>query len=57
LVGQNYSSKEIAELLFISVKSVDNYRSRICKKLDLPPTKNTLLRWVLDNKVIIDHLT
>jgi two-component system response regulator NreC len=32
LVSQNYSSKEIAELLFISVKSVDNNRSRICKK-------------------------
>jgi DNA-binding NarL/FixJ family response regulator len=56
LVGQNYSSKEIADLLFVSVKSVDNYRSRICKKLNLDAKKNSLLMWVLDNKVIIDNL-
>ena len=35
LVSQKLSSKEIADLLFVSVKSVENYRSRICKKLNL----------------------
>jgi len=32
LVCKNYTSKEIAELLFITPKSVDNNRSRISKK-------------------------
>ncbi|MBK6525217.1 MAG: response regulator transcription factor [Crocinitomicaceae bacterium] len=31
LVSENKSSKEIAELLFVTEKSVENYRSRICK--------------------------
>lgn len=56
LVGQNYSSKEIADLLFVSVKSVDNYRSRICKKLNLDPKKNSLLMWVMENRAIIENL-
>lgn len=35
LVAQNKTSKEIAEILFVTEKSVENYRSRICKKLNL----------------------
>lgn len=56
LVAQKSSSKEIADLLFVSVKSVENYRSRICKKLNLDARNNSLLLWVLDNKVIIDGI-
>lgn len=55
LVGQKYSSKEIAELLFISPKSVENYRSRICKKLALDARNNSLLIWVLEHKNIIEE--
>jgi DNA-binding NarL/FixJ family response regulator len=54
LVGQKYSSKEIAELLFVSPKSVENYRSRICKKLELDAKNNSLLIWVFDHKSIIE---
>jgi DNA-binding NarL/FixJ family response regulator len=36
LVSQNKTSKEISELLFLSEKTVENYRSRICQKLELP---------------------
>jgi DNA-binding NarL/FixJ family response regulator len=54
LVSQKYSSKEIANFLFVSVKSVENYRSRICKKLNLDARNNSLLMWVLDNKKILD---
>ena len=39
-----------------SVKSVENYRSRICKKLNLDARNNSLLLWVLDNKKIIDGI-
>lgn len=53
LVSQKFSSKEIAELLFVSTKSVENYRSRICKKLELDARNNSLLIWVMDNK---DHI-
>ncbi len=53
-MSQKYSSKEIAELLFVSPKSVENYRSRICKKLMLDARNNSLLIWVLDHKEIIE---
>jgi DNA-binding CsgD family transcriptional regulator len=56
LVSQKLPSKEIADLLFVSVKSVENYRSRICKKLNLDARNNSLLLWVLDNKKIIDGI-
>lgn len=56
LVSQKLPSKEIADLLFVSVKSVENYRSRICKKLNLDARNNSLLLWVLDNKSIIDTI-
>lgn len=54
LVSQKYSSKEIANLLFVSTKSVENYRSRICKKLNLDARNNNLLLWVMENKFLID---
>jgi DNA-binding NarL/FixJ family response regulator len=53
LVGQKYSSKEISDLLFVSTKSVENYRSRICKKLNLDARNNSLLMWVLENKYLL----
>jgi DNA-binding NarL/FixJ family response regulator len=56
LVSQKLSSKEIADLLFVSVKSVENYRSRICKKLNLDARNNSLLMWIVDNKKIIDGI-
>jgi DNA-binding NarL/FixJ family response regulator len=56
LVSQKYSSKEIADLLFISVKSVENYRSRICKKLELDARNNSLLIWVMENKAHLEIL-
>ncbi|GIV28003.1 MAG: DNA-binding response regulator [Bacteroidia bacterium] len=56
LVSKHLSSKEIAELLFVSVKSVENYRSRICKKLGLDARNNSLLHWVLENKELLDSI-
>ncbi|MGM0478878.1 MAG: response regulator [Bacteroidota bacterium] len=57
LVGEKYSSKAIAELLFVSKKSVENYRSRICKKLELDARNNSLLIWVLEHKNIIEEVS
>ncbi len=56
LVRNKLSSKEIANLLFVSVKSVENYRSRICKKLNLDARNNSLLLWIMDNKNILDNI-
>ena len=56
LVSLKLSSKEISNLLFVSVKSVENYRSRICKKLNLDARNNSLLLWIMDNKVILDSI-
>jgi DNA-binding NarL/FixJ family response regulator len=56
LVNQSRSSKEIAELLFVSVKTVENYRSRICKKLGLDSRNNSLLLWVMENKDVLSAM-
>jgi len=54
LVSQKLSSKEISDLMFVSVKSVENYRSRICKKLQLDARNNSLLLWVIEYKNYLD---
>jgi len=54
LVAENKTSKEIAELLFMTEKSVENYRSRICKKLNLKGGSNILFKWCVENKKYID---
>lgn len=56
LVSENYSSKEIADLLFVTPKSVENYRSRICKKLGLELGSNSLIKWTLENKELLKQL-
>lgn len=57
LVSQNKSSREIAELLFLSEKTVENYRSRICKKLELPPRNNSLVLWISENKELLSFIS
>jgi DNA-binding NarL/FixJ family response regulator len=49
LIGCQNTTKEIAQLLFISEKTVENHRSNIMKKLDLPAEKNALLVWAIKN--------
>lgn len=56
LVAQRKSSREIADLLFVSVKSVENYRSRICKKLNINGMNNALLQWVVEYKSVINYV-
>ena len=49
LIAENKTSKEIAELLFISHRTVQNHRTHICNKLVLKgPHK--LLQFALENK-------
>jgi DNA-binding NarL/FixJ family response regulator len=55
LVALNKTSKEISELLFVTEKSVENYRSRICKKLNISGGSNTLYKWCVENKALIER--
>ncbi len=50
LISENYTSKEIAERLFISPKTVENHRSNITRKLGLESRNNSLLTWAIKHK-------
>jgi len=49
LIAQNKKTKEIAELLFISEKTVKNHRYNISKKLNLSTENNSLLSFTLSH--------
>jgi len=47
LIAQQKKSKEIADLLYVSEKTIRNHRYNIKKKLDLPNENNSLSRWAV----------
>ena len=49
LIAEQKTSKQIAEMLFLSIKTVEGHRSNIIEKLGLPKEKNTLLVWAIQN--------
>jgi DNA-binding NarL/FixJ family response regulator len=49
LISESMTSKEIAEKMFISVRTVEHHRSNICAKLSLTG-KNALLAFALTHK-------
>lgn len=49
LVAAQKTSKQIAELLFLSEKTVEGHRTRIIEKLGIPKEKNALLIWAIQN--------
>lgn len=52
LIGEDYTSKEIAVRLNLSVRTVDNHRQHICDKLKLHGT-HTLLKFAFDNSAYL----
>ena len=48
-IAQQKTSKQIADLLFLSEKTVEGHRGKIIEKLGLPKEKNALLKWALQN--------
>lgn len=52
LVADSKTSKQIADELFISVRTVDHHRANICAKLSLEG-KNALLTYALTNKTAL----
>lgn len=54
LIAQKKTSSEIADMMFISPKTVSNHRSNISKKLQLSGEQNALLKWALENKNLLE---
>lgn len=48
LIGDDHTSKEIADRLNLSIRTVDNHRQHICNKLKLHGT-HSLLKFAFDN--------
>lgn len=53
LILQKKTTKEIANLLFLSPFTIKNYRHKICRKLNLKDENNALLKWALQNEDLI----
>jgi two-component system nitrate/nitrite response regulator NarL len=49
LIAEKKTSKQIAEMLFLSEKTVEGHRTNIIEKLGLPKEKNTLLIWAIQH--------
>ena len=49
LIAENKTSKEIAAVLFISHRTVENHRANICQKLDLKGS-HSLIKFAFDHK-------
>jgi two-component system response regulator DegU len=52
LIAEEKTTKEIANELFISTKTVDNHRSNIAKKLDLHGV-HSLVKFAITNKALL----
>jgi DNA-binding NarL/FixJ family response regulator len=52
LISEDYNTKAIADLLFVSEKTIEKHRSNIIRKLGLPNEKNVLQRFALQNQII-----
>lgn len=46
-IADQKTTPEIADMLFISDKTVEKHRKNIIQKLNLPPAKNSLLIWAM----------
>lgn len=54
LISRQKTSAEIADMLFISPKTIANHRSNISKKLNLAGVQNGLLKWAMEHKESLD---
>lgn len=52
MIAEGYTSNEIAKKMKISVKTINNHRANICKKLNLKGT-NSLLVYAMKNKEVL----
>ena len=52
MIALNKTTKEIAEALFVSYKTIENHRANICKKLNISGC-NALLKFIIENKTLL----
>lgn len=53
LIARQKTSVEIANMLFISPKTVANHRHNIGKKLELTGQQNALLKWAIEHRNLL----
>jgi DNA-binding NarL/FixJ family response regulator len=53
LIARQKTTAEIADMLFISPKTVANHRNNISKKLGLSGQQNGLLKWAIENRDVL----
>lgn len=51
-ISENKTSKEIAEILFLSYRTIENHRTNISNKLDLKGS-HSLLKFAIENKSLL----
>lgn len=56
LISQGQTSKSIANLLSLSVRTIDNHRANIIHKLELPSQTDSLSVWAKEHKKLIDKM-
>ena len=54
LIAQGHTNQSIADSLFLSVKTIETYRSRLTKKLNLK-TRADLVRFALDSGMMLSE--
>jgi DNA-binding NarL/FixJ family response regulator len=52
-IAENYTSKQIADRLSVSTKTIDNHRNNISRKLQLTGS-NSLIKFAVSNKKTLD---
>lgn len=53
LIAETKSNLEIAEMLFISDRTVEKHRSNVVAKLGLSGESNSLTKWAIENRSLI----
>jgi len=51
-ISENMTSKEIAEVLFLSYRTIENHRTNIANKLNLKGS-HSLLKFAIENKSLL----
>lgn len=54
LIAREKTTSEIANMLFLSPKTIANHRNNMSKKLKLNGIQNGLLKWALNHKDLLD---
>lgn len=55
LIANRYTTKHIAEKLYLSPYTIKNTRHRICRKLCLEEENNALLTWAIEHQHMLEN--